>query len=193
MKKLAVVITVLAFGALGLAACGGDDDEETTAEAPGTTTSAGVFVGKIDGTDADIALIANGQRLAGAYLCSPSGAVWFRPAAFAGGTADLVPRSGESLGEASFAGEGASGDVEVGGDSHSFSAKLATGKAGLYRTTSGEPDGEGGVSETGWIVLPDGSKCGRTNSITPGGDFKTEPAASRPKGHVTDFTNPFPF
>jgi hypothetical protein len=155
--------------------------------------SAGVFVGKVDGTDAEVALVTNGERLSGAYLCSPNGAVWFRPATFAGGTADLVPRSGETLGEASFAGEGASGNVDLGGDSHSFSAELATGKAGLYRTTSGEPEGEGRVSETGWIVLPDGSKCGRTNSITPGGDFKTEPAPSRPKGHVTDFTNPFPF
>jgi hypothetical protein len=167
---------------------------------PATTTgggpqpvSAGVFVGEIEGTDAEIALVTNGERLSGAYLCSPNGAVWFRPATFADGTADLVTRSGDNLGEASFAGESASGNVDIGGDSHSFSAEPATGRAGLYRTASGKPESEGGVSETGWIVLPDGSKCGRTNSITPGGDFKTEPATSRPKGHVTEFTNPFAF
>jgi hypothetical protein len=42
-------------------------------------------------------------------------------------------------------------------------------------------------------LLPDGSKCGRTTSITRGGDYKSEPAASRPKGRVTDFANPFTF
>jgi predicted small secreted protein len=193
MKRLAILIAVLALAAFGLATCGNDDDETTATAGRTQPVGAGVFVGRVDGTDAEIALITNGQHLSGAYLCSPNGAVWFRPATFAGGAAELVPRSGETLGEASFAGEGASGTVDVGGGSHDFSAELATGKAGLYRTASGKPESEGGVSETGWIVLPNGSKCGRTNSITPGGDFKSEPAASRPKGHVTDFTNPFAF
>jgi hypothetical protein len=193
MKRLAVLSAVLALAAFGLAACGGDDDE-TTATAGGTQpVSVGVFVGRVEGTDASVALVTNGQRLSGAYLCSPNGAAWFRPATFADGTADLVTRSDETLGEASFAGEGASGTVDIGGESHSFSAELATGKAGLYRTASGKPESEGGFSETGWIVLSNGSKCGRTNSITPAGEFKSQPAASRPKGHVTEFTNPFAF
>ena len=33
MKKLALPLSLLALGALGLVACGGDDDEDTTAEA----------------------------------------------------------------------------------------------------------------------------------------------------------------
>jgi hypothetical protein len=165
----------------------------TTAGGGSQPVIAGVFVGKVDDTDTYVALISHGQRLTGAYLCSAKWAAWVRPVPFADGTADLVSRSGETLGEASFAGEGARGDLDVGGDSHSFSATLATGKAGLYRTARGQPGGDGGVSETGWILLPDGSKCGRTTSITRGGDYKSEPAASRPKGRVTDFANPFTF
>jgi hypothetical protein len=186
MKKLVALIAVLALAAFGLAACGGDDDEETSAGAPATT--AGVFVGKVDGTY--VALVTDGQRLGGAYLCSQESFAWIRPAPLTDGTADLVARRGETFGEASFAGEGASGDVNLAGGSHGFSAKLATGKAGLYRTTSGKP-GEAGSSETGWVVLPDGSMCGWTTSITPSGDFKFDPAPSRPRGQVTDFTNPF--
>ncbi len=40
MKKLAVLVSVLALAAFGIAACGGDDDnEETTEAAPATTTT----------------------------------------------------------------------------------------------------------------------------------------------------------
>jgi hypothetical protein len=43
MKKPALVLSLLALGALGLVACGGGDDEDTTAAArfpPDTTTEA---------------------------------------------------------------------------------------------------------------------------------------------------------
>jgi len=40
MKKLALVLSLLALGALGLVACGGDDDETTTAAETETTTAA---------------------------------------------------------------------------------------------------------------------------------------------------------
>jgi hypothetical protein len=152
----------------------------------------GVFVGRVEGADASVALVTDGQRLSGANLCFEKGGfAWIRPAPLEDGKAELVTRSGETLGEASFAGKGASGDVNLAGGSHSFSARLATGKAGLYRTTSGKP-GKAGFSETGWIVLPDGSVCGTTATVTQSGS-KVHPARSSPKGQVTDLANPFPF
>ena len=38
MKKLALPLSLLALGALGLVACGGDDDEETTEASAGRVT-----------------------------------------------------------------------------------------------------------------------------------------------------------
>src|SRR5215203_5218143 len=73
-----------------------------------------------------------------------------------------------------------------------FSAKLASGDAGLYRKTSGTSN-QPGFSETGWVVLPDGTTCGSTNTITSGGGFQGEQETSSPEGQITDFVNPFPF
>jgi hypothetical protein len=179
-----------------VAGCGGDDEETTTATGAGggqAAATAGVFLAHVKGTDASIALVTDGQRLSGAYLCIPKEtSQWIRPAPLANGKAKLVARRRVTLGKASFAGNRANGDVTVADSSRSFSANLATGKAGLYRTTSGTGD-KPPFSETGWIVLPNGSVCGSTNSITAGGGFKSEPAPSSPKGQVTDFADPFPF
>jgi hypothetical protein len=116
---------------------------------------------------------------------------WIIGAPLAERGVELVTRGGQSLGTASFASKRARGNVAVGGTSGNFSAELAKGKAGIYRAISGKA-GEVGFSETGWIVLSDGRVCGATNSITSSG-FKSVPVRSRPKGKVTDFTNPFPF
>jgi hypothetical protein len=157
----------------------------------GAPPTPGVFVGNVEGTEASIALVTDGQRLTGAYLCIPHGGTsWISPGPLVDGKSELVARRRVSLGEASFAGDQATGEVTVGGAPRSFSAGLAAGKAGLYHTTSGTAD-EPGSTETGWIVLPDGSVCGTTNSIIAGGGFKSEPAPSKPKGKVTNFANPF--
>jgi hypothetical protein len=151
---------------------------------------AGVFVGKVHGTSADIALVTDGERLTGAYLCNSKGvSPWFRPALLPDGRADLVTRGGDALGNVSFAGKRATGGVAVGVKSGSFSAQLAKGKAGLYRTTSGKA-GKPGFRETGWIMLPDGSKCGSTDVNAPSG-YKSVPAPASPKGKVSDFVNPY--
>ena len=146
----------------------------------------------MQGTGDSIALVTDGQRLSGAYLCSPQGtSQWIRPAPLQSGQAALVARRGVVLGSAKFAGDTATGTVNAGGQ-NGFNAKLATGKAGLYRTTSGTTD-KPGFSETGWIVLQDGNMCGSTNSITAGGGFQSKPAPSSPEGQITNVENPFPF
>jgi hypothetical protein len=184
-RPASLVVLVVSFALL--AGCGGDDGDSG-----GAPPTAGVFVANVEGTDAEIALVTDGQRLSGAFLCIPKGgSSWIRPAPLEDGKAELVARRGDPLGEASFDGDSASGEVTVAGGSRSFSAELAKGKAGLYRTTSGKA-GKAGFSETGWIVLRDGDVCGTTTTLTNSG-VKTEPAPSEPKGQITDFADPFPF
>jgi hypothetical protein len=157
----------------------------------GAPPTPGVFVGNVEGTKASIALVTDGQRLTGAYLCIPRGATsWISPAPLLDDKATLIARRKVTLGDASFAGDRATGEVTVAGGSRSFNAELATGKAGLYHATSGTTD-EPGSTETGWIVLPNGSICGTANSVIAGGGFKSEPAPSKPRGKITNFTNPF--
>ena len=161
-------------------------------ESRGAPPTSGVFVANVSGTNASIALVTDGRRLSGAYLCIPKGGTsWISPAPLADGkAAALVARRRTTLGLVSFAGDRATGVVAVAGVPRSFSAKLATGKAGLYHTTSGRA-GVPGSTETGWIVLPNGVVCGTTHSVTAGGGFKSEPAPSKLRGKVTNFANPF--
>ena len=52
----------------------------------------------------------------------------------------------------------------------------ATGKAGLYRFVTGKI-GKTRARESGWVVLPDGSRRGATNFIDPiGGFVRVKPA-----------------
>jgi len=206
-------VAALALAAALLAGCGGSSTTTVTApssSAPSSGTGGataggggtsgggggkvtpGVYVGQVQGTNDSIALVTEGHRLSGAFLCIPtSTSQWIKPAPFTRGKAVLVARRGATLGSASFSGSSASGKVVTSG-SRPFSAKLATGKAGLYRTFSGTAN-QPGFSETGWIVLPNGNTCGGTNSITSGGGFKSSPAPSTPTGQITNFANPFPF
>jgi hypothetical protein len=184
-----------------LAGCGGGgDDNETTAAATtapagggGGGATAGVYVGEVAGSNHLIALVTDGgTRLSGAYLCIPEGtSQWIKPAPLQGGKAALVARRGVVLGSAQFSGDTATGTINSGGQGQ-FTAKLASGDAGLYRKTTGTSN-QPGFSETGWVVLPDGNTCGSTNSITSGGGFQSQPETSSPEGQITDFSNPFPF
>ena len=186
-----------------IAGCGGGSSDNTTTAATATATvpagggggsaTAGVYVGEVGGTNHLIALVTDGgTRVSGAYLCVPQGtSQWIKPAPLQGGKAALVARNGTVLGSAQFSGNAATGTINSGGQQQ-FTAKLASGKAGLYRKTSGTSN-QPGFSETGWIVLPDGTTCGSTNSITTGGGFQSQPDTSSPEGQITNFSNPFPF
>jgi hypothetical protein len=195
------VAGLMAVFALLVGCGGGGDDNETTAAATtapaggggGGGATAGVYVGEVSGSNHLIALVTDGgTRLSGAYLCIPQGtSQWIKPSPLQDGKAALVARRGVVLGSAQFSGDTATGTINEGGN-NSFTAKLASGKAGLYRKTSGTSN-QPGVSETGWVVLPDGNTCGSTNSITQGGGFQSQPETSSPEGQITDFSNPFPF
>ena len=173
-----------------------DHAATATATAPagggGGSATAGVYVGEVGGTNHLIALVTDGgTRVSGAYLCVPQGtSQWIKPAQFQGGQAALVARNGTVLGSAKFSGNTATGTINSGGQ-NSFTAKLASGKAGLYRKTSGTSN-QPGFSETGWIVLPDGTTCGSTNSITSGGGFQSQPDDLEPRGSDHEFLEPVP-
>jgi hypothetical protein len=134
----------------------------------GRRAGQGTFVGKVDGTDAYIALTTKDGKLGG-YICdSKQISVWLDASDLSGDSAELVNRVGDRVGEASFADDQVSGEVELAGQTHSFSAGPATGDAGLYR---GAVDGRYAVVgnlEAAWIVLPDRSQRGAiTHWIDP--------------------------
>lgn len=148
IHRAAVLLITLV--ALGLAACGGGS----------AAPKDGSYVGKVDGTDAYIALVTGGGKVAG-YICDGASiSVWIPAATVSGNTASLVSRKGVALGPVTWSGSTASGTLTIDGTSHPFTAELATGDAGLYRAAQGTP-GDAGAVEVGWVVLPDGSQRGQ--------------------------------
>lgn len=164
---------VLAVG-VALAGCGGGDDggsASVASQATGPVAPKGTFVGKVDGSDAYIALVSDSKRLLG-YVCDSrlvSG--WLDVAVIRDGTAILSSRGGKVLGQASFSADAVSGELMIGGARRSFSATPASADAGLYRAARiKRQDGtlSKGEIELGWIVLPDGTQRGAINTGTTG-------------------------
>jgi hypothetical protein len=164
--------TVALVVGVALAGCGGGDDGGS-ASAPSQAKNAvalkGTFVGKVDGSDAYIALVSDAKRVLG-YVCdSKRVSGWLDVAVIRGGTAILSSRGGKALGQATFSADGVSGEVTIGGARRAFSAQPASGDAGLYRAAHvRRQDGTLGKGEIelGWIVLPDGTQRGGLNTGT---------------------------
>jgi len=174
MRLRYLTLALLALFLL-LPGCGDDDEDEGAQETTTTERAAaeGVFVGEVEGTDAYVALISDGTELRGGYVCDGKRtSVWLKPAALSDGQVSLTSRAGEALGTAELSDDGAGGELKLAGEAHAFSAAPASGKAGLYREAKGEL-GKPGYSETGWIVLADGSVRGRTNFAATDPDAKT--------------------
>jgi serine/threonine-protein kinase len=117
------------------------------------------YVGKVEGSDAYIALVDNGAGVITAYVCDGS-----KVGAWAEGerTGDTVSASGASglQVDATVSGSSVSGNVVVPGwGSHAFSASLATRPAGLWQPIDTETGKFAGL-KVGWIVLEDESQRG---------------------------------
>ncbi len=160
--------------AAALAGCGGSGDDGSTsgpAQAQSPVAAKGTFVGKVDGSDAYIALVSDTKRVLG-YVCdSKRVSGWFDVAAIRGGTATLSSRGGKPLGQATFSADGARGELTIAGARRSFSATPASADAGLYRAAHVQRrDGTLGKGEieVGWVVLPDGTQRGGLNTGTTG-------------------------
>jgi hypothetical protein len=145
---------------LALAACGSND--------PSGPVPVGTFAGRVEGSDAFIAVISDGERVAG-YACDGVRvSVWFQPAAIQDGSSNtfqLVDRRGGTLGAVTLEGGTAAGSVRLSatGQPLGFAAVTATGDAGLWRATVGNPVQPS--VEAGWILLPDGSQRGVVQSF----------------------------
>jgi hypothetical protein len=139
-----------------LVACG----REQTSSSP-----SGSLVGTVDGTDAFIALVPQENNGLIAYVCDGQTiSVWFRGERN-GNAVDLAAATGARL-QASLESDAAAGTVTLAdGQTHSFTASLASGEAGLYRA---EETLDGNNYVGGWIILNDGSQRGLVNRITDG-------------------------
>jgi hypothetical protein len=181
VKRVPAARLVSALAALLLstgmvAACGGDDDDAAdSAAAP-----EGSFVGAVEGSDAYVAVVSNGEEVVAGYLCDGRKvSTWIDRVPVEDGEAELVDRQGQRIGEVTLDSDSASGEIDVDGETLAFSAERAEGEAGLYREAIGTL-GKPGSSETGWIVLADGSVRGATTKfIDSESDFIVEPAPPR--------------
>jgi hypothetical protein len=139
LLAIGAALAALSFVVVG---CGGDGDGGNTNAVKGSVKGAakGTYLGTVQDTQAYIALFSNGKQLTG-YVCdgTPNAVdvyFWLDNAAITHGSAKLVSRQGDSLGEASFADGQATGEVLIAGKSHSFTAKAKDGVA-VYRAIKG--------------------------------------------------------
>lgn len=155
-KRFLLITLIGMFAILLLAACG----REQTSASP-----SGSLVGMVEGTDAFIALVPQENNSLVAYICDGQTiSAWFRGERN-GNEVDLTATSGAQL-QANLDGDAAAGTIILAdGQSHTFTASLASGEAGLYRA---EAAFEGSDYVGGWIVLNDGSQRGAINRISDG-------------------------
>lgn len=169
LRRFGWLVSLLAGLLLVLAGCGaGEGTSAQPGESAGEASLAqGSFVGRVAGSDALLALLSNGEQVAG-YLCDGEQvSVWLQAREVTAGGARLVGRDGTDYGTVTVTDTSATGTVILDGVEHSFTLEPATGEAGLYR---GFADlGEGESVEVGWIVLNDGAQTGAVATRTPSG------------------------
>lgn len=194
------IVLVLTLGSLimALTACGAgsqagspqQEERRQPAEQAGSSY-AGNFAGKVEGTEAFIAVVVYKENHALAYVCDgredgPTAEVaeWFTGAVADDGSLDLTSEGGARL-SAEVTGDGAEGRLAFpDGEEHAFVAESVEEPAGLYR--AGETvDGTEYVG--GWILLENGEERGAvrntsTGFIDPLGDL------ARPSRPVSGFT-----
>jgi hypothetical protein len=163
------LVAMLAVAAVGLySGCGGVKGPGDVA----SLTPLDTYVGEVDGSSTRIALITDGDRIAGFMTDGSDQAKWFATDHLDDGKAQLVARDGSPLGEVNVSDHSATGEVVAGLSRDSFDAVLASGKAGLF--TAAEKTGQDSF-EAGWITLPDGSALGTYDTYIDG-QFQTHPA-----------------
>lgn len=177
MKSTLRFIVVILLASLLLAACGG-----------GAQTVSGSFVGKVDGSDAFIAVVLHTNGEVTAYVCDSSSiSEWFK-GNVDGTSLDLTNTSGArltaDLTPDSFTGTFTASD----GSPLTFTVQQEDEPYGLYR----DEDTVDGVDlVAGWIVLPNGDQRGAVSGggrIVPAPPFNTNTRT----GTGTSWTDPQP-
>jgi len=122
------------------------------------------FVGRVEGSDAYIAVSKDGRKVGG-YLCD-NGTIsrWIEYSWIENGSAPLTAgTTGELLGSVHFINNKAVGTVEIDGQTLHFSAKRVHGAgAGLFFAIGKQDDR---LLVAGWILDPDGTQRGAVSRI----------------------------
>lgn len=149
--------------AVGVAACGQSSTREATRPEPkpaaadaAPTPVTGNFVGRVEGTDALVAVVV-GERSAVAYVCDSAQMVGGFKGRAGGDALRLDAMEGSGAAEIQLTDSLASGTVVVKGTPYRFAAQRAPAHAGYFfapGTMGGEP------FEARWIVAPDGETRG---------------------------------
>lgn len=151
-RRVAAVLVPVLLGALG--ACTGRDGGGATAGHHGVRPAAPrleTFVGRLDGTDAFVAVETVDGREVRAYVCDGAAMIHWLDGSLTGDRVDAAARDGAGTLSATRRGDGFTGSVL----GHSFTLTRAAFPAGLYRAADPR-----GVIEGSWIVLADGSQRG---------------------------------
>jgi hypothetical protein len=189
---------VLALPAAGVVGC--DDEVPGGKEIDDVTP--GSYVGKVEGTDAYIGLVYDGEQVGGYVTANGQASSWLEPSDVSAdeyedesekvrsrAVATLVSRQGDELGDVTLSPESlsggsvvdsaATGEVEVDGRPHGFEAKLTEGVEGLFVARRGEIGAPNSI-EVGWVVLEDGTQRGSTQLVDPAGSIAVKPAPPLP-------------
>ena len=122
------------------------------------------FVGRVEGSDAYIAIAKDGRKIGG-YLCDDGNiSRWIEYRWLAKGSAPLVAgTTGETIGSVHIKGSTAVGTIAVGGQSLPFRAKRVRGReAGLFFAIAKQEDR---LLVGGWILDPDGTQRGAVSRL----------------------------
>lgn len=143
------------------------------------TAKGATFVGRVQGSDAYIAVLKDGRKIGG-YLCdNGTTSRWIEYRWLRNGVAPLVVgTSGERLGSVRIRGRSATGTVLVGGQKRRFRATLTRKQdGGLHFAIGKQPDR---LLVAGWILLADGSQRGAISRVNTQ-NLSSLPATSAPR------------
>jgi len=125
---------------------------------------ASTFVGRVQGSDAYIAVLKDGRKIGG-YVCN-NGSVsrWIEYSWLRDGIAPLrAGTTGERLGRVRIGNRRATGTIEVGGRKRRFRARRVRERdAGLHFAIGKQTNR---LLVGGWILLPDGTQRGAVASV----------------------------
>jgi hypothetical protein len=134
------------------------------AGAAADAATASTFVGRVQGSDAYIAVVKEGRKISG-YACNNGTfSRWLDEARLRGGRAPLrAGTTGQLLGAVRIAGRAATGTIEVGGSKRTFRARQVRGSnVGLH---FGVAKQQNRLLVPGWILLPNGTQRGAVAGV----------------------------